>query len=134
MTEPHRPLQVTESLITLYHSDMASARHFYEDLLGLEVREVTYDWYVGYWLTPSRSTTLCISSSPSENERWGAEGRGVVVDFMVADVDETHRKLLQRGVVFEHPPRDRPWGLRQAEFKDPGGYTLNISGYVSPAD
>ena len=134
MSERDSPLQSTECLVTLYHQDMSSARHFYEDKLGLELREVTYDWYVGYWLAPSHYTTLCISSSPSENEQWGAEGRGVVVDFMVADVDETHRQLLQRGVVFEHPPTDFPWGLRQAKFKDPAGYTLSISGYASHDD
>lgn len=131
MSTPAGTLQTTEVLVTLYHSDMAAARAFYEDKLGLEIREVTYDWYVGYWLNPSHSTTLCVSSSPSEREQWGAEGRGVVVDFMVADVDETYRQLRERGVDFEHPPKDFPWGLRHARFRDPEGYVLNISSYAS---
>ena len=133
MDQPTSPTQATECLITLYHPDMPAARRFYEDRVGLEIREVTYDWYVGYWLTSARTTTLCISSSPTERARYGAEGRGVVVDLMVADVDELYRQLVQRGVVFEHPPEDFPWGLRQAKFTDPAGYTLSISAYTAKA-
>jgi len=131
MTAPDLSFQATECMITLYHSDMPAARHFYEDQLGLELREATYDWYVGYWLTPAHTITLSISSSPSENAQWGADGRGVVVDLVVADVDKTYGELLQRGIVFEHPPKDFPWGLRHAKFKDPAGYTLTITGYVN---
>ena len=131
MTESDNPLRAAECMLTLYHTDMPAARLFYEDQLGLELREATYDWYVGYWLTPAHTITLSISSSPTENAQWGADGRGVVVDFVVADVDKTYRELLQRGVVFEHPPKDFPWGLRHARFKDPAGYTLTITGYVN---
>ena len=131
MTESDIPFQATECMITLYHSDMPAARHFYEEQLRLELREATYDWYVGYWLTPAHTITLSISSSPSENAQWGADGRGVVVDLVVADVDKTYGEISKRGVVFEHPPKDFPWGLRHAKFKDPAGYTLTITSYVN---
>ena len=133
MSLPTSPTQATERLITLYHPDMPAARRFYEDQIGLELREATYDWYVGYWLTSARNATLCISSSSAERARFGAEGRGVVVDLMVTDVDEVYRQLVQRGVVFAHPPEDFPWGSRQAKFTDPAGYTLSISAYAPKA-
>lgn len=119
-----------ECFITLYHPDIAAARHFYEEMLGLEVREVTYEWYVGYWVTKDRSLTFAISSNPEENRQWGADGRGAVVDFVVEDVDKSYAELMQSGVVFETPPTDYPWGLRHARFKDPAGYTLCITGYA----
>ena len=126
-------LEASEILITLYHPDMAAARRFYEDTLGLELREATYEWYVGYWLNGEHSLTLGISSSPEEIEQWGADGRGLVFDFMVSDVDATYRSLLEQGVHFEHGPTDFPWGLRTAKFKDPAGYTLAISSYAPAA-
>jgi len=55
-----------ESFVILYHEDIQAARAFYEGLLGLELREVTYDWFVGYWVSSKREMTLCISSSPDE--------------------------------------------------------------------
>ena len=126
-------LGATEILTTLYHPDMAAARRFYEEQLGLELREVTYAWYVGYWLNDEHTLTLGISSSPEELAQWGADGRGVVLDFMIPNVDDTYRTLLERGVIFEHEPMDFPWGLRTAKFKDPAGYTLAISSYAPAA-
>jgi uncharacterized glyoxalase superfamily protein PhnB len=123
-------LKPSESFVILYHEDMAAARHFYEEILGLEVREVTYDWFVGYWISDKREMTLCISSSPEERAMWEAGGKGVVVDLVVPDVDEAYRKLVARGVRFDEPPTDKPWRLRTASLRDPAGYTLTITSYL----
>lgn len=50
---------------------MAAARAFYEGLLGLELRQVVYDWFVGYWVSAKHEMTLCISTSPDERRQWG---------------------------------------------------------------
>ncbi len=124
------PISPTESFVVLYHEDMPAARKFYEDLLGLQLREVTYDWFVGYWISPKHEMTLCISSSPEERRQWGASGKGVVMDFVVPDVDDAYLDLLSRGIQFVEPPADKPWGLRSATFLDPAGYTLTITAYL----
>jgi catechol 2,3-dioxygenase-like lactoylglutathione lyase family enzyme len=64
-----------ESFVILYHEDMQAARAFYEGILGLELREVTYDWFVGYWVSSKHEMTLCISSSPDERARWPASSQ-----------------------------------------------------------
>ena len=120
----------SESFVILYHEDMQAARAFYEGKIGLKLREVTYDWFVGYWISDKHEMTLCISTSPEERQRWGAGGKGVVVDFVVPDVDEAYLCLLSLGVRFVEPPTDRPWGLRTASFLDPAGYTLTVTSYL----
>ena len=122
-------IRPTESFVILYHEDMQAARRFYEELLGLQVRQVTYDWFIGYWVSDKHEMTLCISSSAEERTRWGADGRGVVIDFVVPDVDEAYVRLSEGGTAFIEPPSDRPWGLRTATLRDPAGYTLTISSY-----
>ena len=119
----------TESFVTIYHEDMQAARRFYEGVLGLEIRQIAYDWFIGYWISDKHEMTLCISSSSDERATWGAGGRGVVIDFVVADVDETYARLVELGVAFVEAPTDKPWGLRQASLRDPAGYTLTISSY-----
>ena len=74
--------------------------------------------------------TLCVSTSSEERSRWAADGKGVVIDFVVADVDEACADLAKRGLEFIEPPRDKPWGLRTASFLDPAGYTLTITSYL----
>jgi len=61
---------------------------------------------------------------------WGAAGKGVVIDFVVPDVDEAYAHLKSRGVQFVEPPTDKPWRLRTASFLDPAGYTLTITSYL----
>jgi predicted enzyme related to lactoylglutathione lyase len=120
----------SESFVILYHADMATARAFYEDILGLTMRELTYDSFVGYWVSEKHEMTLCISTSPDERKMWGAAGKGMVIDFVVANVDETYAYLNSRGVGFVEPPTNKPWGLRTASFPDPAGYTLTITSYL----
>ena len=123
-------IKPTESFVILYHEDMHAARRFYEDVLGLAIREVTYEWFVGYWISDKHEMTLCISSSPDERAMWGASGKGVVIDFVVSNVDETYLRLSERGVKFDEPPTNKPWGLRTANLHDPAGYTLTITSYL----
>ena len=120
----------TESFVIIYHKDMPAARQFYEGVLGLAIREITYDWFIGYWVSGKHEMTLCISSSPDECARWGAGGKGVVIDFVVPDVDETYRRLSERGARFDEPPTDKPWGLRTASLRDPAGYTVTLTSYL----
>jgi len=119
-----------ESFVILYHEDMPAARLFYEGKLGLELREETYEWFVGYWVSSKHEMTLCVSSSPDERARWGAGGKGVVIDFVVVDVDTGYAHLVSQGVEFCEPPTDMPWGLRTATFLDPAGYTLSLTSYL----
>lgn len=120
----------TESFVILNHQDMQAARAFYEGVLGLELREVTHDWFVGYWVSRKHEMTLCISNSPQERARWKAGGKGVVIDFVVPDVDAAYALIVSRAVKFNEPPTDKPWGLSTPTFLDPAGYTLTVTSYL----
>jgi predicted enzyme related to lactoylglutathione lyase len=123
-------IAASESFVILYHEDMAAARAFYEGQLGLKVRQVVYAWFIGYWVSEKHEMTLCISTSPDERRQWGASGKGVVVDFVVPDVDQAYQHLIENGVMFIEPPTDKPWRLRTASLLDPAGYTLTITSYL----
>jgi len=54
------------------------------------------------------------------------------IHFDVTDVDAAHQALVDRGVAFDDPPANRPWGARMAAFRDPEGYVLEIVGPLNP--
>lgn len=60
----------------------------------------------------------------------GAGGKGVVIDFVVPDVDTAYAISSSQAVEFVEPPTDKPWGLRTATFLDPAGYTLSVTPYL----
>jgi uncharacterized glyoxalase superfamily protein PhnB len=44
----------------------------------------------------------------------------------VEDVDQVSDELKSRGVELLNGPMDRPWGIRTASFRDPGGHIWEI--------
>lgn len=45
----------------------------------------------------------------------------------VDDVDALCKVLADRGVTLLNGPMDRPWGIRTASFRDPGGHIWEIA-------
>jgi lactoylglutathione lyase len=45
----------------------------------------------------------------------------------VDDVDAMCAELATRGVELLNGPMDRPWGIRTASFRDPGGHIWEIA-------
>jgi uncharacterized glyoxalase superfamily protein PhnB len=57
------------------------------------------------------------------------EDAGVRFQFTleVDDVDAMCEELRGRGVEILNGPIDRPWGIRTASFRDPGGHIWEIA-------
>jgi lactoylglutathione lyase len=53
-------------------------------------------------------------------------GHRVQLGVQVDDVDDLCRQLSQRGVRVLSGPMDRPWGIRTANFEDPGGHLWEV--------
>jgi catechol 2,3-dioxygenase-like lactoylglutathione lyase family enzyme len=92
---------------TLFFEDLEAARAFYAEVFGLPVVYEDDD-----------STVF----------RFG-ETAGVRFQFTldVDDVDAMCGQLAQRGVTLLNGPIDRPWGVRTASFRDPGGHVWEIA-------
>jgi uncharacterized glyoxalase superfamily protein PhnB len=54
---------------------------------------------------------------------------GVRFQFTVGvdDVDSMCEELNRRGVELLNGPMNRPWGIRTASFRDPGGHIWEIA-------
>ena len=51
----------------------------------------------------------------------------VQLTLPVDDVDAMCKELAARGVTLLNGPVDRPWGIRTASFRDPGGHIWEIA-------
>jgi len=58
----------------------------------------------------------------------------VEVHLEVNDVDKVYSSLKSKGVKFDDPPANRPWGTRSAAFKDPEGFVVEIVGPLKPGE
>ncbi len=113
--------------IALFVPDLDSARHFYIDLLGMEV-----EWQPdasNVYLT-SGSDNLALHHSPDwkiggqeKNQR--LDHIGFIIDHS-ASVDEWHAYLQQEGVPMKSTPRTHRDGARSFYCLDPAGTLVQL--------
>ena len=48
-----------------------------------------------------------------------SNGNGIWVYFEVENLDELVKPLIEKGILFEELPNDKPWLWREARLKDP---------------
>lgn len=118
------------SAITLFVEDLAAARAFYREVFGLPVVFEDADSAVfGFGgmlvnLLASTAAHELIEPAPVAGADGGSRFQ-LTID--VDDVDATCAELVRRGVTLLNGPMDRPWGVRTASFRDPGGHIWEIA-------
>jgi catechol 2,3-dioxygenase-like lactoylglutathione lyase family enzyme len=110
----------TISAVTLATADMARAVAFYERL-GFEVSKGGRDADFTTLKAGGQSLNLTAESGSGAPGWWGR------LIFHVADVDDSYRAALVRGVRPEFPPRNAPWGERYFHVTDPDGHQLSFA-------
>lgn len=116
--------------ITLFVEDLEEARRFYEEVFGLPVHyedgNSTVFRFGETMINLLRATEAPSLIAPAAVARPEA---GVRSQFTLAveDVDATCHELRRRGVELLNGPVDRPWGIRTASFRDPGGHIWEVA-------
>jgi lactoylglutathione lyase len=117
--------------ITLFVEDLAEARAFYQEVFDLPVH-FEDDASVVYKFGATLINLLDVREAPElvAPAPVAARDGGVRFQFTidVEDVDAVAAELRRRGVTLLNGPIDRPWGVRTASFRDPGGHIWEIAG------
>ncbi|MFJ4713518.1 VOC family protein [Streptomyces sp. NPDC088785] len=118
------------SAITLFAEDLDATKRFYREVFGLPVAFEDDNSAVFEFgntlinlLTSAAAPELI---APAHAARADAGSR-LVLTLPVADVDAMCAELAARGVTLLNGPMDRPWGIRTASFRDPGGHIWEIA-------
>jgi catechol 2,3-dioxygenase-like lactoylglutathione lyase family enzyme len=116
--------------ITLFVEDLEEAKTFYGDVFGLPVvyedensAVFRFEATLVNLLRTSEAPGLVGPATVASRES------GVRFQFTlgVEDVDAACDELRRRGVELLNGPIDRPWGIRTASFRDPGGHIWEIA-------
>lgn len=116
--------------ITLFMDDLEAAKSFYENVFGLPVVYEDENSAV-FKFGETLLNLLRSSEAPSlvAPAAVAPADAGVRFQFTleVEDVDAMCDELKSRGVELLNGPMDRPWGIRTASFRDPGGHIWEIA-------
>ena len=116
--------------ITLFVEDLTAAKEFYGKVFGLPVifeddNSVVFKFEntLINLLETSAAVELIEPAAVASRDA----GARVQFSLEVDDVDAMCAELADRGVELLNGPMDRPWGLRTASFRDPGGHIWEIA-------
>jgi lactoylglutathione lyase len=116
--------------VTLFVEDLAAAKRFYREVFGLPVAFEDDDSAVFNFgnmivnlLTTAAAGELIDPAAVAAREA----GSRLQLTIPVDDVDAICAELAARGVELLNGPMDRPWGVRTASFRDPGGHFWEIA-------
>ncbi|OQM77211.1 VOC family protein [Manganibacter manganicus] len=99
--------------------DIAAARRFYGDVLGLDVL-MDHGWIVTYGSQEKMTVQVSVMAE-------GGSGTPVPdLSIEVDDVDATLVGMKEAGFAIEYGPADEPWGVRRFYVRDPFGRLVNI--------
>lgn len=118
------------SAITLFVEDLAAAKEFYGKVFGLPVTfeddaSAVFDF--GNTIINLLKTTAAGELIEPAAVAPRDAGSRLQLTITVDDVDATCAELAKRGVELLNGPMDRPWGVRTASFRDPGGHIWEIA-------
>jgi catechol 2,3-dioxygenase-like lactoylglutathione lyase family enzyme len=116
--------------ITLFVEDLDKARRFYREVFGVEVlveddasTAFRFGNTIVNLLKATAADELVAPAAVGDPDA----GARLVFTIDVDDVDATCAELIARGVELLNGPVDRPWGVRTASFRDPGGHIWEIA-------
>lgn len=116
-----------EAFIAFYPChDLSASRDFYERDLGLAL---------------ARDQKTCLIFQVAGQGYFGLcqhEGRlpahdGLILTFVMGEVDEVYRTLRRRNVEIEAPPRlNENYGIYHFFARDPDGYRIEVQRFLEP--
>lgn len=116
--------------ITLFMDDLAVAREFYVEVFRLPIvfedsNSVVFNFgnTLINLLQSDEAHALIAPATVAPSDA----GSRLQFTMQVNDVDAVCAELAARGVELINGPMDRPWGIRTACFRDPGGHIWEIA-------
>jgi catechol 2,3-dioxygenase-like lactoylglutathione lyase family enzyme len=118
------------SAITLFVEDLDATKQFYREVFGLPVMFEDDDSAVfdfGNAIVNLLKATAAGELVEPAAVGGSDAGARFQLTIGVDDVDAVCAELTGRGVELLNGPMDRPWGVRTASFRDPGGHIWEIA-------
>ncbi|MCZ8517176.1 VOC family protein [Paenibacillus filicis] len=105
--------------------DIAAAKRFYQDVLGLDLL-MDHGWIATYGSLEEMSIQISFAS------QGGSDTPIPDLSIEVDDVDAALERMNLAGFPVEYGPADEPWGVRRFYVRDPFGKLINILSHTNP--
>lgn len=107
-------MAVTRIVANIAAPNLLDAKHFYEEILGLDLL-MDHGWIATYGNDTQMSVQISVAS------QGGSDSPVPDLSIEVDDVDIVLENMKHAGFPIEYGPVDEPWGARRFYVRDPFG-------------
>src|SRR5215471_6353554 len=107
------------SYVIEFVAEMDRAVKFYQEVVGLRLKFQSPGWSE----FATGETTLALHPESAKNPAGKVE-----FGFNVADIEQFHTEMVQKGVQFSMPPKQQDFGGKLAQFVDSEGGHISVGG------
>lgn len=119
-------MQPTHVFADLSVPDIAGARAFYQDYLGLSHEEIGMDWVTRFVSPDGRAAVQLVT-------RDATAPCNAAISVAVGDgVEDAYEEARRRGYEIVHPLTTEPWGIRRFLVRGPDGTVVNVNSHRGP--
>src|SRR3954471_2650770 len=112
-------MKVKRIVTNIAATDASQARHFYADVLGLDVA-MDLGWIITFDSSERMAPQISVAKE-------GGSGTPVPdISIEVDDLQEALRRVLGAGILIEYGPAREPWGVQRFYVRDPFGRLVNV--------
>ena len=116
-------MRVTTIYADLPVPDIAAARSFYVEYLGLSDESIGMDWVTRFSSPDTGASLQLVTHDATAPE-------DPAVSVKVDDVEAAYDEARDRGYEIVHPLTKEPWGVHRFFVRAPDGTVLNIVAHV----
>lgn len=125
-------MRITESAISLNVPDPRASAQFVIDHLGFTER-MSADGFVSLAREDAGMNLIYLRTGLSTfkpAKAAGSAGEGLLVVFVVEDIDGEYERLREAGVPILTPLETEEWGERYFQLEDPNGIVIQLVQWV----
>ena len=129
-------MKITASAISLNVADVTASAAFIKEHFGFR-EDMAADGFVSLSREDAGFNLIFLRTGLATFKPERLRGRpadGLLVVFVVADVDGEYQRLQAAGVPITTPIETEPWGERFFQVTDPNGVTIQLVQWVDTTD
>ncbi len=125
-------MEITATALSLNVTDPQASAEFLSTHLGF-TEQMSADGFVSLGHPTAGVNVIYLRTglaSFKPDHMRGHDADGLLLAFVVPDVDAEHDRLVAAGVPMLTPPETEPWGERYLQVMDPSGVVIQLVTWV----
>jgi len=122
-------MNIISTAISLNVAHPRASADFFQQHLGFTVEMEQEDFFVSLKHPSGGPNVIFLQTGLATfkpAQRAGSAGEGLLLAFVVDDVDVAHRQWVAHGAAVVTAPETEPWGERFSQYEDPNGIIVQL--------